>query len=66
MKMTVLCGMFPWLLVITEVSEELAATLFRVAEDLDLSVDGGSLLHRNIGKELSSSVVSSSRGLLSS
>ena len=56
--------MSPWLLVITEVSEELAATIFRVAEDLDLSVDGGNMLHGNVGKELSNSAVSSSRGLI--
>jgi hypothetical protein len=44
------------LLVITEVSEELAATIFRVAENLDLSVDRGKKVLRNFGKELSNSM----------
>jgi len=58
--------MSPWLLVFAEASKELAVTIFRVAEDLDLSVDGGSMLHRTVGKELSNSAVPFSTGLLSS
>jgi len=51
---------------VSDISEELAATIFKVAEDLDLSVDGGNMLHRNVSKELSDSAASSSRGPLSS
>ena len=53
--------MSPWLLVITEVSEAFSATIFKVEEALYFSVGGGSMLYRNVDKELPNSVVSPSR-----